>query len=59
MAFEHKPTEQETGPRRIALKHWTATDEITHDFADSETWRQYCLDKYGQYMSATGMRVMA
>lgn len=41
----------------VQLKEWTSLDHITHDFTDSDCFRRYCLDKYGQYMGCDGVRV--
>jgi hypothetical protein len=41
----------------IPVKQWTALDGITHDFTDSQAYRDYCLVKYGQYMGTDGIRV--
>jgi len=44
---------------KIGMKSWTSLDCLTHDFTESESFRQYCLKKYGQYMSYGGERVEA
>jgi hypothetical protein len=44
---------------KIGLRSWTSVDCLTHDFMDSEAFRQHCLTKYGQYVTLTGDRVQA
>lgn len=44
---------------KIGLRSWTSVDCLTHDFMDSEAFRQHCLKKYGQYVTLTGDRVEA
>ena len=41
----------------IPYRKWTKLDEETHDFEQSEVYRQHCLRKYGQYVSFAGERV--
>lgn len=45
-------------PKAVLPRYWTVIDELTHDFLDSESFRETCIDKYGQYMSAEGNRVI-
>ena len=40
----------------IPYRKWTKLDEETHDFEQSEAYRQHCLRKYGQYVSFAGER---
>jgi len=47
--------EKESG--KIPMKKWTQIDDYTHDFMQSESYRQYCLDRFGQYMTMDGVRV--
>lgn len=42
----------------IPYRQWTALDMATHDFKDSQEWREYCLEKFGQYMSVDSFRVV-
>ncbi len=42
---------------KIGLKAWSFADDITHDFMKSESYRAYCLEKYGQYVTFEGERV--
>lgn len=44
---------------KIGIKAWTGLDCLTHDFTESESFRQHCLATYGQYMSFAGERVEA
>jgi hypothetical protein len=44
---------------KIGLKAWTSIDCLTHDFMKSESYRAYCLEKYGQYVTFDGERVTA
>lgn len=44
---------------KIGMKAWTNLDCLTHDFAESESFRRHCLTTYGQYMSYGGERVEA
>lgn len=39
------------------LKTWSQLDDFTHDFCQSEAFRQSCLEKYGQYVTFDGVRV--
>lgn len=51
--------EQSKSERKLSVREWTSVDELTHDFADSESFRKKCLEKYGQYMGRDGIRVVA
>ena len=51
------PTNQVRG--KIGLKAWSFADDCTHDFMKSESYRAYCLEKYGQYVTFEGERVEA
>jgi len=51
------PQTQDRG--KIGLKAWTSVDCLTHDFMESEAFRQRCLAQYGQYMTLDGRRVEA
>ena len=42
---------------KIAMKQWSQLDTLTHDFLNSEKYRSYCLQKYGQYVTYDGERV--
>lgn len=42
---------------KIAMKQWSQLDSLTHDFLNSEKYRSYCLQKYGQYVTYDGERV--
>lgn len=48
--------EQEQSGKK-PMKQWTNLDDLTHDFCKSESFRQSCLDKYGQYVTFDGVRV--
>ena len=47
--------EKESG--KIPMKKWTQLDDCTHDFMQSESYRQSCLDRFGQYITMDGVRV--
>ena len=47
--------EKESG--KIPMKKWTQLDDCTHDFMQSESYRQSCLDRFGQYVTYSGERV--
>jgi len=55
MAEKNKPTESK---KSISTRNMTTLDDITHDFCDSEEFRQSCIWRYGQYFSHTGKRVV-
>ena len=42
---------------KIRIKEWSHLDALTHDFLNSEKYRAYCLDRYGQYVTFEGERV--
>lgn len=44
---------------KIGLKSWSFLDDCTHDYLNSEKFRAYCLQKYGQYVTFEGERVTA
>ena len=48
--------EQEQTGKKL-MKQWTQLDDLTHDFCQSEAFRQSCLEKYGQYVTFDGVRV--
>jgi len=58
MAFEEeKPVIERRGINHpLPLKEWTQLDHLTHDFSNSESYRKYCLDEYGQYMGYNAIR---
>lgn len=60
MAFENKPVDERTRQSsvNVPVEKWTMTDELTHDFSNSVTFKEYCLAQYGQYMSSEGVRVL-
>ena len=39
------------------LKTWSQLDDLTHDFCQSEAFRQSCLEKFGQYVTFDGVRM--
>jgi hypothetical protein len=47
--------EKESG--KIPMKAWTELDSCTHDFTQSESYRKYCLERFGQYVTFSGERV--
>ena len=47
--------QEQTG--KLPMKQWTQLDDLTHDFWQSEAFRQSCLNKYGQYVTYDGVRV--
>ena len=49
--------EQERSGKRL-MKQWTQLDDLTHDFCKSEAFRQSCLEKYGQYVTFDGERII-
>lgn len=42
---------------KIGLKQWSHLDCLTHDYLNSEKYRAYCLERYGQYVTFEGERV--
>lgn len=44
---------------KIGLKQWSHLDCLTHDYLNSEKYRAYCLERYGQYVTFEGERVTA
>ena len=44
---------------KLPLKQWTQLDDLTHDFMNSELFRQKCLENLGQYVTKDGERVTA
>lgn len=44
---------------KIGLKQWSHLDCLTHDYLNSEKYRAYCLERYGQYVTYEGERVTA
>ena len=48
--------EQEQTGKKL-MKQWTQLDDLTHDFCQSEAFRQSCLEKYGQDVTFDGVRV--
>ena len=42
---------------KIRIKEWSHLDALTHDFLNSEKYRAYCLDRYGQYVTFEGERI--
>jgi len=42
----------------MSTRDMTTLDDITHDFANSADFRAWALDKYGQYFSHDGTRVV-
>ncbi len=53
--FAQKAQEQSG---QLPYKRWTKLDEGTHDFMQSEKFRELCLQKYGQYVTFEGERVI-
>ena len=47
----------QTNSGNIGLKQWSHLDCLTHDFLNSEKYRAYCLERYGQYVTFEGERV--
>jgi len=45
--------------KKATLRDWDTIDEITHDFMNSESFRQKMLSEHGRYMSYNGERVYA
>jgi hypothetical protein len=45
--------------KKASLRDWDTLDEITHDFMNSEPFRQKMLSEHGRYMSFNGERVYA
>ncbi len=41
----------------VPMKKWTQLDDLTHDFMQSEAFRNDCLAKFGQYVTYSGERV--
>ena len=41
----------------VPMKKWSQLDDITHDFMQSESFRNECLAKFGQYVTYSGERV--
>ena len=46
-----------TESRTVPMKKWTQLDDLTHDFMQSESFRNACLAKFGQYVTYSGERV--
>lgn len=46
-----------TESRTVPIKQWTQLDDLTHDFLQSESFRNECLAKFGQYVTYSGERV--
>jgi len=44
-------------PNSYPTRDMTTLDDITHDFANMEAFRQKCLEQYGQYFSHDNRRV--
>ena len=42
-----------------SMREWSALDHLTHDFLNSERYREFALQKYGQYVTFDGERVEA
>jgi len=59
MSSKFDQIDQPKANKPIPLKDWTNLDNLTHDFTNSQAYRDECLAKYGQYMSGEGIRVMA
>lgn len=53
---EHDAPKPERQKSR-GVREWSMTDELTHDFANSEEFRAHCLERHGQYVTATGERI--
>lgn len=49
--------EQKRSSKKVNLRSWSNDDMLTHDFLNNPEYQQYCLDKYGQFMSYGGNRV--
>lgn len=52
--FAHKYSTEST---TVPMKKWSQLDDITHDFMQSESFRNECLAKFGQYVTYSGERV--
>lgn len=52
--FAQKAQEQSG---QLSCKQMTTLDMQTHDFCNSEPFRQHCLNVYGQYVTLEGVRV--
>lgn len=50
---------EEGNSDKIGIRSWTSLDCLTHDYLKSASFQQYCLVKYGQYMSFDGERIEA
>ena len=37
-----------------SMKKWTQLDDLTHDFMQSQAFRNDCLAKFGQYVTYSG-----
>ena len=44
---------------KTTLRDWDTIDHISHDFMDSQSFRQRMLQEHGRYMSANGERIYA
>jgi hypothetical protein len=40
----------------LPVRRWTMLDMLTHDFMDSESFRNKMLEKHGQYITSKGVR---
>lgn len=52
---DHAPPTERQKPK--AVRDWSMADDLTHDFADSEEFRRWCLERHGQYVTAAGERM--
>jgi len=46
-------------PNHFPTRDMTLTDDLTHDFTNSDSFRKKCLEQYGQYFSHDNKRVTA
>lgn len=57
--FENAPSKKQRDENiPVPVQDWTQLDHATHDFVNSESYRRYCLNRFGQYMGSNGVRVV-
>jgi len=58
MESQKHRAEGDQSKKSTATRDMTTLDDLTHDFANDDGFRNSCLDKYGQYFSHNGKRVV-
>lgn len=63
MAFEQpvdqrpKKDSQPARSKKLTPKEMTTIDDLTHDFMNCASYREHCMNKYGQYVTHQGYRI--